>query len=94
MFKKWLMTAGNISKSLNEIGNFECPNCGKKCLDYIYIGNKKTRIGYLQVWCNECLNGINISRTLIPQSAKMLSFDTTEDLNKIIPSYHKITPEE
>ncbi len=25
MFKKWLMIAGNISRSLNEIGNFECP---------------------------------------------------------------------
>lgn len=94
IFQKWLITARNISKSLDSLSVFECPHCGKKCLDYIYIGDEKTRTGYLQVWCNDCLNGIYISRVTIPQGAKMLTFDTTEDLNKIIPLYHKVTPEE
>lgn len=94
MFQKWLITASNISKNLNGINDSECPHCGKKCLDYLYIGDEETRTGYLQVWCDECYNGIYISRTSIPQGAKMLSFDTEEDLNKIIPSYHKVTPEE
>jgi len=90
IFQKWL----KIIKDFKNISDMECPHCNKKSLDYLYIGDEETKIGYLQAWCNNCLNGIHISRVKIPDGAKMLPFDTKENLNEIIPTYQKVTPEE
>ena len=92
MYKIWLVTAANVSKNFKDIQEINCPTCARKTLDYLYIGDKKTRIGYLQVWCHHCLNGIHVSRVKIPEGAKMLSYDTEEDINEKIPRYNQITP--
>ena len=92
MYKIWLMTSANVAKNFKDINNINCPTCGRKTLDYLYIGDKKTKIGYLQVWCHHCSNGIHISRVKIPEGAKMLPFDTAKDLNEIVPRYNHITP--
>lgn len=94
MFKKWLIeVAAKISGKECEATEINCPHCNQKCIDYLYIGDKETRIGYLQVWCNNCLNGIYICRTMAPEGLKMISFDETIDLDNIIPHYHKLTPD-
>lgn len=90
MFQKWL----EVAKDFKSITEEECPYCNEKSLDYLYIGDEETKIGYLQAWCNNCLNGINISRVQIPDGAKRLPFDTKENLNTIIPAYHNVTPED
>jgi ribosomal protein S27E len=92
MFKKWLLISSMISKNIDGFSDIECPHCGKKELDYIYIGDEKERVGYFQVWCNNCLHGIYISRATIPKNAKMLSFDTDVKLSEIIPQYKRIEP--
>lgn len=92
MYKIWLMTSANIAKNIKDVSNVNCPTCGRKTLDYLYIGDKKTKTGYLQVWCHHCLNGISIDRVRIPEGAKMLPFDTQEDLDEVVPRYNRITP--
>lgn len=95
MFKKWLIeVAARISGKECESTEIKCPHCKEKCIDYLYIGDKETRIGYLQVWCNNCLNGIYISRVGIPEGLKMISFEEDIALDRIIPNYHKLTPSE
>ncbi|MCI8669791.1 MAG: hypothetical protein HFI34_09790 [Lachnospiraceae bacterium] len=95
MFNIWLIeVAAKISSNQRKVTEINCPNCQKKCIDYLYIGDEESRVGYLQVWCNNCLNGINISRVKIPEGLKMISFEEDIDLENIIPKYHKITPNE
>lgn len=94
MFKKWLIeVAAKISGKECEAREIKCPHCNKKNIDYLYIGDKETRIGYLQVWCNNCLNGIYISRAKAPEGLKMISFEEANDSDNIIPHYHKLTPD-
>lgn len=94
MYKTWLIeVASKISCKECEATEIPCPHCHEKSIDYLYIGDEKTRIGYLQVWCNNCLNGIYISRVGIPEGVKMISFQENVDLDNIIPRYHKLTPD-
>lgn len=94
MFKAWLIdVASKISGKECEAAEIPCPNCGAKSIDYLYIGDEKTRIGYFQVWCNKCLNGIYLSRVGIPEGLKMISFQEEVDLDSIIPHYRKLTPD-
>jgi len=52
-----------------------CPTCGQKRLEFRYIGDPSTRIGYVLLWCNACLHGISVSRVRAPESVVMGGFD-------------------
>ena len=49
----WERTILEIVKDFDNINQIKCPSCGKCGMDYIYIGDGDTRIGYLQVWCKQ-----------------------------------------
>lgn len=51
----------------------------------IYIGDKKTRVGYLQIWCSESLKGIYVSRAVAPTNDQFATFD--DDIKDKIPKY-------
>ena len=81
MREKWYKLIGELAQA----EKIKCPNCGKKAIDYLYIGDEETEIGYLQIWCNECKKGIYISRVKIPKNVRVVSF---EESNKMkLPSY-------
>jgi hypothetical protein len=68
-----------------------CPNCSALSIDYLFIGDQAKRIGFCLIWCNECLKGINISRTNIPKGVKAISFaEAEEGGNSQIPSIQYI----
>lgn len=94
MFKEWLTVAANIQDNIDSMANLKCPNCGHHEIDYLYVGDKTEKVGYLQAWCNHCHRGIHISRVQIPENVKMKSFGDIEEINKIIPSFKPVTPEE
>lgn len=85
MRKEWMKIVSRIANNMVDIQQMQCPNCGKHKIEYLYVGDEKTRIGYLQIWCNECLKGIYISRAKAPENARFISFE--EDLKGIIPKY-------
>lgn len=74
-----------ILDNLQETSQIKCPNCAKSGIDYIYCGDETTRLGFMQVWCNECLKGIYISRAVAPTNAKFVSFD--DELKDRVPQY-------
>lgn len=78
----WERTISEIVKDFDSINQIKCPGCGKCGMDYLYIGDSDTRIGYLQVWCNQCLRGTYVSRAAAPPNAKLVTFET--DLKGIV----------
>lgn len=46
-----------------------CPNCGRHCLRLVFTGDLERKVGYAHFWCDNCLQGIGISRTTIPDEA-------------------------
>lgn len=85
MREKWMKILSKITNDFSDSQFIECPNCGEKGIEYLYIGDEKTRIGYMQIWCNKCLKGIYISRAMAPANARFASFG--EDISHIIPEY-------
>lgn len=79
----WERTISELIKDFDKIDQIECPSCEKSAIDYIYIGDGDTRIGYLQVWCKQCFRGIYVSRAAAPPNAKFVTFET--DLKGIVP---------
>jgi len=81
MKENWI----KLIKHLNNVDKLECPNCKNRSIDYLYIGQAETKIGYLQIWCNKCKKGIYISRVKIPDNAKFVSFEDSGNVE--LPSY-------
>jgi transcription elongation factor Elf1 len=72
-YDKWLkLLPWEIDKKAS------CPDCNDEAIDYYFIGDLEKRMGFCMIWCNECLKGINISRTRIPKGAKAMSFNEAE----------------
>lgn len=88
MRRDWIKIVPQITNNLSDTNAIKCPNCGEQGIDYIYVGDKKTRVGFLQVWCGNCLKGICISRAAAPANARFVSFDT--DLRDLIPKYDSV----
>ncbi|WP_105616651.1 hypothetical protein [Vallitalea okinawensis] len=88
MFKKWLELASLIQENQTKI----CPVCGENDIDFQYIGDLVTKVGYLDIWCNKCLHGIHISRVKAPEGVNIISFDAHGDIIKRIPDFKQITP--
>lgn len=89
-FKLWLNLSVRIQENKVDL---LCPKCNKKDVDYIYVGDINSRIGFMEVWCNSCLHGIHISRVKIPDGSKMFSFDiSNSELKKNVPKFKHIVP--
>ncbi len=68
----------------------KCPSCEVGNLRFQYVGDEKSRMGYLDLWCDSCNRGIHFSRVMIPENANMLSFD--DNVADIIPMFKQIKP--
>lgn len=82
----WLKLAGTIVDNLPTVPPLQCPRCGLPKVDFQYVGDKSTRVGFLCVWCTSCLHGTHISRVKIPPQADILSKDSLEEVKKRIPN--------
>lgn len=74
---------------LGEHDKSSCPNCGSKIIKVIYIGDRKTRKGYSQAWCEDCEEGIYCCNVLLPERVEIISFEDNDKI-KSIPNYKMI----
>ena len=93
MFKSWLYLIGEIEDNNYSAENVLCPKCKKKQIDYMYVGDSNTNIGYLSIWCNSCNKGVNMSRVMIPKGAKRLEFGNMEGIKNNIPRFEQVYPD-
>jgi hypothetical protein len=89
-FTGWLKLSVEISNNPLPLSALYCPECLNSTVDFQYVGDSEMRIGYLDVWCNSCSNGIHISRVRMPESAKLLEFNDASLIDRI-PSFNQIT---
>lgn len=90
-FKIWIKNVQELTSK--KVNNKVCPNCSKGNIEYIYIGDKNEKIGYLQAWCNVCRKGIYCSRVKIPDGVDIISYDDKDNIKlKAIPVYEQIMP--
>jgi hypothetical protein len=65
-----------------------CPNCGRDALRLVFTGHASTAVGYASFWCDNCLQGIVISRVPIPEGAVVRSIEQTpQDRRPQIPNF-------
>ena len=68
MIMKWRDNLINIAQA-GESG--KCPHCGSARTDYkctIVVPDK--RLGYMDIWCNDCLRAYHVSRMEVPEDLK------------------------
>lgn len=83
----WLKLAAKIADTLPTVPALECPSCGLPKIDFQYVGDTTTKIGFLCIWCASCLHGKHISRVKIPPQAEFLSKDSLEEIKNRIPNF-------
>ncbi|MGD1914541.1 MAG: hypothetical protein ACFB2X_28010 [Rivularia sp. (in: cyanobacteria)] len=92
-FREWISITTDIYNNLPNVPVLTCPNCHKLGVDFQFIGDLKTRIGFMVVWCPFCLHGIHLSRVDIPQKAQALPFDISiEEILQRIPNFIPVKP--
>lgn len=93
MFNDWFNLLKELNKNNYSTQGFICPECGEGSIEYIYVGDSTTRIGYLPVWCKNCNKGIQISRVKIPKEVKMIEFGDFESIKQTIPNFKQVVPD-
>lgn len=90
--EKWREAFRAACDALPEPFDIACPNCGRCRLRLVFTGNLNRGVGYAQFWCDNCLNGIGISRTFIPDGAvtQDIRLPVDERLPKI-PNFRLVT---
>jgi hypothetical protein len=56
-----------ITEGDGDVSGIPCPDCGRRRLEFRYIVDIESRIGYVLFWCNACLRGISVSRVRAPE---------------------------
>ena len=85
MNKEWCNIFKQISDDYSKYNEITCPICGEKRIKYMFVGDPKNRVGYLQIWCDKCLKGIHISRSIAPLDANFISME--ENAEGLLPKF-------
>lgn len=91
-FKQWLKLSAIVQETVPDVPKINCPNCNSTNISFEYIGDREKRQGYFLIWCNNCLEGIHISRIQIPEKAKVIPLRGPDEQIAHIPNFTKITP--
>ena len=92
-FQEWISITTDIYNNLPNVPVLACPNCHKLGIDFQFIGDLQTKIGYMAIWCPFCLQGIHLSRVHIPDKTQALTFNTSsEEISKRIPNFTHVKP--
>ncbi|MFJ4616599.1 hypothetical protein [Streptomyces sp. NPDC088812] len=73
---RWLHALAELTDRLSaaaEKGSASCPHCGENRLEYRYVVDPESRIGYVLLWCGACLHGISVSRVKAPEGVPVRS---------------------
>lgn len=90
-FDQWLDAYSSAYDTVPEPSADACPNCGHRCLRLVFTGDLDRMVGYAHFWCDNCLQGIGISRTTIPDDAIVQDIhQPREQREPKIPNYQLV----
>lgn len=92
MFKDWIQLLKKLIRDDYQTNNLICPECGEKSINYMYVGDNQTNVGYLPIWCENCNKGIRISRVIVPEGVKRIDISDMSIIGEKIPDYQEIYP--
>ena len=88
-FEQWLDAYDDAYDSVPGHLHDACPNCGQHRLRLVFTGDLQRMVGYAHFWCDHCLQGIGISRAVIPvRSVVRDILQPAEDRVPKIPNVH------
>ena len=88
---KWFEAVMAITSGIDDSALPLCPECAKQHVDYLYVGDPATRIGFLVVWCHACLRGTRISRARAPIGVHFMTFDDAESaIAERVPTFTEV----
>ena len=84
----WISAYGTAYEAVPDNPHLPCPNCSHDALRLVFTGNIEQSVGWAAFWCDNCLQGITVSRTSIPPGAVVRSItDAPEERLPRIPNY-------
>ena len=92
-FMDWINVSTLLIKENINKPEIKCPECKQPSIDYQYVGDVLSRVGFLDIWCNSCLRGIHVSRTKAPEQLSMISFEDVDEYKNRVPKYTPIEPQ-
>lgn len=93
MFQNWINLYKQMQEPTFKKGELVCPECGSHSVDFQYVGDEVERIGYLDIWCSTCKNGVHFSRVSIPEGVDFISFDEPDEIVVgRIPDFKQVAP--
>ena len=88
IFNKWLSLTNDIYDNFPNVPMLACANCYQLGIDFQFIGDSQTKIGFMVIWCPLCFHGIHLSRVDIPDQAQILPFYISiEKIPQRIPNF-------
>ena len=89
--RRWLKVAAEVTKTVPDVPAIACPSCGEHDIQYQYVGDPATRIGFLMVWSAACSYGIHLSRVGVPAGVDMIPFDAAPAvLRARVPNFREV----
>jgi hypothetical protein len=68
-----------------------CPNCGHRTLRLVFSAKPASAIGYAEFWCDTCLEGLDVSRVVVPEGAVVRDTSLPEEERRPqIPDYRPV----
>lgn len=90
-YDEWLDAFNVAYDAIPDAIDEACPNCGHHCLRLVFTGDLDGGAGYAHFWCDHCLLGIGLSRTVIPDHAVVQDIRLPRDERQPpIPNYRLV----
>ncbi|GAA0449029.1 hypothetical protein Aca07nite_80240 [Actinoplanes capillaceus] len=90
-YDRWLDAYSVAYDTVHEPFEIPCPHCGSTRLRLVFTGNPESDVGYAHFWCDHCLYGIGVSRTVIPDGAVVQDIrQVSAERQPSIPNYRLI----
>ena len=87
-FEDWLEAFDVVYRTMSGDGRVACPNCGHQALRLVFTVRPGSDVGYAAFWCDNCLEGVHISRAVVPGGAVVRDASLPfEDREPKIPDY-------
>jgi hypothetical protein len=94
LWEAWADAYEEIYRVLPVQAEVSCPSYGDGLVRVAFTGEESDRIAYASVWCDNCLNGILISRTRVPAGVPIRPIGLpAKERAAVIPNYKIIPPD-